>query len=249
MYEIRQEQMNAFIQEREVVTMKELQHRFAQVSLMTIHRDLDALAAAGLVTKIRGGARSVRHHGDLTFAVRSGENQTGKAQMAKKAAELVGGQASIFLDSGTSCLALARILPPTPTMAITTGPNIALALASTQGPAVTMCPGALNKENLTVSGHSTLQFLETINIDFAFLGVSGYGREAGFTCGKESEMMVKRQVIKRARQTAVFCDGAKFHRLMPFTFAMLEDIDYVITDQPPNAAFCEMAQGAGVTIL
>lgn len=249
MYEIRQEQMNQFIQEQEIVTMKQLQSRFPEVSLMTIHRDLDALAAAGLISKVRGGARNIRHQRDLTFEVRSGENQAGKAQMAKKAVALVAGQTSVFLDAGTSCLALARILPPTPGMAITTGPNIAVALAGIQGPAVTICPGTLNKENLAISGHSTLQFLETINIDFAFIGVSGYGRSAGFTCGKESEMMVKRQIVSRARKTAVFCDVVKFHRLMPFTFATLEDIDYVITDKPPMDEFIEAAESAGVTIL
>ena len=249
MYEIRQEQMKQFIHAREVVTMKELQQRFSDVSLMTIHRDLDALAAAGFAVKVRGGARSARHDGEQTFEVRAGENQPGKTRVAKKAIELMKGQSSIFLDSGTSCLALARIVPTTAAMVVTTGPNVAMALAAISGPTVTMCPGSLNKENLTVSGHSTLQFLETINIDFAFIGVSGYGRDAGFTCGKENEMMVKRLVISRARKTAVLCDQTKFRRLMPYTFATLDDIDYVITDGTPPEEFTEAAKSAGVTVL
>ena len=249
MYEIRQEQMNTFIRENGVVTMKALKHRFAEVSLMTIYRDLDVLASAGFITKIRGGARSIRHQRESTFEARTSENQIGKTQMAKKAVALIKGQASIFLDSGTSSLALAKILPPTPTAVITTGPNIAVTLASIQGPVTTMCPGNFDKENLTVSGYSTLQFLETINIDFAFIGVSGYGKDEGFTCGKESEMMVKRQVINRAQKVAAFCDRTKFRRLMPYTFARLKDVDYVITDEVPPEAFRNTAEAAGVTIL
>ena len=249
MHEIRQEKMNAFIQEREVVTIKELQALFPQVSLMTIHRDLDALTTAGFISKIRGGARSVRLQRDLSFEVREWENVKEKGKIAEKAAALVQSESCIFLDSGTTTLALARLLPDAPMTVVTTGPNIALALARVPGPSVNLCPGSLNKENLTVSGHSTLQFLETINIDLAFLGVSGYGREAGFTCGKESEMMVKRQVIQKARRTAILCDRTKFQRLMPFTFAALCDVDYVIGDGSLPEDFRQAAEADGVTVL
>jgi len=241
--------MNRLIQEREAVTIREIQDLFPEVSLMTIHRDLDALAAKGLVSKVRGGARSVRHERDLAFEVRERENLTGKAVVAEKAAALVRSESCIFLDSGTTCLALARLLPDSPTTVVTTGPNIALALCHAPGPSVTLCPGGLNKENLTVSGHSTLQFLETINIDLAFIGVSGYGRAEGFTCGRESEMMVKRQVISRARRTAILCDQTKFHRLMPFTFAQLKDVDYVISDGALSEEFLKAAGDVGVTVL
>lgn len=249
MHEIRQEKMNHIIQQREVVTMKELQMAFPEISLMTIHRDLDLLAAAGFITKMRGGARSVRHKRDLAFEIREQENVPGKAQMAEKAAALIQGEACIFLDSGTTSLALAQRLPDVSMTVITTDPNIAITLAQAQKPAVTMCPGDLNKETLTVSGYSTLQFLETINIDLAFIGVSGYGKAEGFTCGKENEMMVKRQVISRARRTAALCDQTKFLRLMPFTFATLEDVDYVISDASPPEEFLQAAEMAGTLVL
>jgi len=249
MHEIRQEKMSRLIQEQEVVSIKELQSLFPDVSLMTIHRDLDALVLAGRITKIRGGARSVRHKRDLAFDVRAEENLPGKAQVAERAAALITQESCIFIDSGTTCLALARLLPDSPMTVITTGPNIALTLAHVTGPSVTMCPGNLNKENLTVSGYSTLQFLETINIDLAFIGVSGYGKEEGFTCGKESEMMVKRQIIKQARKTVVLCDQTKFWRLMPFTFAKLEDVDIVVSDGTPPEGFRQAVETAGAVLL
>ena len=43
MYSIRQEQIREYIEHNNVVTIKELQKMFPDVSLMTIHRDLDAL--------------------------------------------------------------------------------------------------------------------------------------------------------------------------------------------------------------
>ena len=249
MQRIRQEKMNSLVQEYEVLTIKQLREFFPEVSLMTIHRDLDALAEAKLITKVRGGVRSVRHGQDLTFEARSRENLTGKAKIAEKAARLLNGESCVFLDSGTTCLALARLIQNSCMTVITTGPNIAMSLAHNAAPDVTMCPGNLNKANLTVSGHSTMQFLDNINIDIAFIGVSGYGNSAGFTCGKEEEMIVKRHVISRAGKTVILCDETKFNRLMPFTFARLEDVDVVVLDKEPPQDFSDIAKTAGVLMF
>ena len=49
MNKIRQNKIKAYIEDQKVVTIKQLQELFPNVSLMTIHRDLDALAEAGSV--------------------------------------------------------------------------------------------------------------------------------------------------------------------------------------------------------
>ena len=67
MYSIRQEQMREYIEQKNVVTIKELQALFPDVSLMTIHRDLDALERIGAVVKFRGGAKSVKLAGDRSL--------------------------------------------------------------------------------------------------------------------------------------------------------------------------------------
>ena len=70
MNNIRQEAIRQYIEENNVVSIKEIRALFPDVSLMTIHRDLDALEQGGAVIKVRGGARSVHHAGDLGFDVR-----------------------------------------------------------------------------------------------------------------------------------------------------------------------------------
>jgi len=87
MHEIRQEKMNRFIQEREVVTIKELHASFPEVSLMTIHRDLDVLKAGGFITKVRGGARSIRCGDELVLEIRGKKNQDCNKQNVEKAAK------------------------------------------------------------------------------------------------------------------------------------------------------------------
>ena len=60
MNKLRQDKIKEFIEDQKVVTIKQLQNLFPDVSLMTIHRDLDVLARCGAIIKVRGGARSMK---------------------------------------------------------------------------------------------------------------------------------------------------------------------------------------------
>lgn len=249
MYNIRQESMKDYIEKQGVVSIRELQTLYPDVSLMTIHRDLDALENQGVVVKFRGGAKSVRHAGDLEFTVRMNANNAGKATIAQKALNLIQPHTSVFLDASTTNLALAKLLPDINVNIFTTGPNIAIELCRLQNPTVTLCCGTLNRKNLAVSGQNTLEMLNKINIDLAFIGVSGCSVEAGFTCGTENDMLVKRKVIQKARTSVLVCGKEKLRCLMPYTFATFSDIDYLISDETLPESFLSAAEEAKVTCL
>ena len=249
MMNIRQEQIKEIIETQNVVSIRQLQERFPDVSLMTIHRDLDALVKEGSIVKFRGGAKSVLHTGDPEFNERMRVNNSGKQAIARKALTLIQPNNALFLDASTTNLALAKALPDINLNIFTTGPSIALELCRLQNPVVTLCCGTINRKNLAVSGQNTLEMLDNINIDLAFIGVSGCSLDAGFTCGTEGDMLVKRKVIRKARRSVLVCTKDKLNCLMPYTFARLEDVDYLISDEPLPEAFAQAAQAAGVTLL
>ena len=249
MNRIRQDRIKEYIEEKNVVTIKELQDLFPEVSLMTIHRDLDVLQATGAVVKFRGGARSVRYAGDPEFNVRMRDNNSGKLLIARKAMELIQPHSSIFLDASTTNLTLARNLPDMNLNIFTTGPSIALELCRLHNPVITLCCGTINRKNLALSGQNTLEMLEKINIDMAFIGVSGCSVDSGFTCGTEGDMLVKRLVIQKARTSVVMCTQEKLRCLMPYTFATMKDVDYLISDSPMPEPFQNAARECGTILL
>ena len=249
MHQIRQDKIRNFIEQKGTVTIKQLQELCPEVSLMTIHRDLDALEADGVIVKFRGGARSVRYAGDPGFEERSRENIAGKTAIARKALQLIQPGSSVFLDASTTNMTLARNLPDISLRVFTTGPNIALELCRLHEPTITLCCGTINRKNMALSGQNTLEMLEKINIDVALIGVSGCSAEAGFTCGTEGDMMVKRLVIRKARTVVMLCDHAKFSRLMPYTFADFKDVAYLVSDKPLPESIRKAAQEGGVTVL
>ena len=249
MNRIRQEQIIKYIESRNVATIKELQKLFPEISLMTLHRDLSALEEMGIVTKYRGGVRSVRQPDDIEFNIRMKENTTGKLSMIKKAMKLLHPGSSVFLDTSTSNLILVRNLPDMDLNITTISPSIAIELSRLKNPTVNLCGGTINPRTLSVSGINTLEMLEKINIDLAFIGVSGCSGEVGFTCGTEADMLIKRLVIRKARASVVFCEAEKFKRLMPFTFAAISDVDYVISDVQLPENFVRQCEEGGVKIL
>ncbi len=249
MYSVRQERMKQYIEQENVVTIKALQELFPDVSLMTIHRDLDSLQEQGVVVKFRGGARSVRYSSDPEFNVRMRENNMGKLHIARKALDLIQPHTAIFLDASTTNLALAKIMPDINLNIITTGPSIALELCRLHNPVITLCCGTINRKNLALSGQNTLEMLDKINIDMAFIGVSGCSVDAGFTCGTEGDMLVKRRVIQKSRTSVVMCNKEKFSCLMPYTFAEISEVDYLISDGALPDSFWHAAKAADLKIL
>ena len=249
MNNIRQEQIKEMIEVRKVVSIRQLQAAFPTVSLMTIHRDLDALVNSGSIVKFRGGAKAVRHAGDPEFNERMRENNSGKQAIARKALELIQPNNALFLDASTTNLSLAKALPDINLNIFTTGPSIALELCRLQNPVVTLCCGTINRKNLAVSGQNTLEMLDNINIDLAFIGVSGCSLDAGFTCGTEGDMLVKRLVIQKARTSVVMCTQEKLRCLMPYTFGSIEDVDYIVTDGTMPEEFVAAAKKANTQLL
>ncbi len=249
MNRIRQERIKEYIENRSVATIKELQELIPDVSLMTIHRDLDALEKQGIIAKYRGGVKSIHHPDDVEFNVRMRENNKGKQLMAQKALKLLQPHSSIFLDASTSNLFLARSMPDISLNVVTTGPGVALELCRLHDPVVTVCCGIMSRKNLAISGQNTLEMLEKINIDTAFIGVSGCSADVGFTCGTESDMLIKRMIIKKARCSVMMCSSEKLKRLMPYTFATLADVDYIISDEELPEEFVEAARAEGVIML
>lgn len=240
---IRQEKIRRYIESRDVVTIHELEELCPEVSVMTIHRDLDALERAREISKFRGGARSIRRMNDPIFDIRVRENNAEKTIVAEKALALIRQNSSVFLDASTTNLALARRLPDMSLSIITTSPTIALALCHLSSPHITLCCGTLHRQNLTLSGQNTLDMLSAINIDLALVGVSGCSAEAGFTCGTEDDMRVKKTVIEKARTSVILCDHSKFKRLMPYTFCAIDRPDILICDTAPPEKIVDAMRG------
>ena len=215
------------------VSLKELIELFPNVSSMTIRRDIDYFEQQGEAIKVRGGARSMKFittSMEEEFPSRMQKNIPAKEALAKKALDMLETGRSIFLDSGSTMMIMASLLPDERLTITTTGPNIALELLNKKQTIVNLVGGMLNRDNISVSGTQALHFLDDINIDIAFIVPSGASAQTGLTCGNYSECELKKLIVEKARKIIVLLDTTKLDKSLPYTFCDLENISAIITN-------------------
>lgn len=233
MYPGRREKIYNLLQTKPFVSLHELENLFPNVSSMTLRRDIEYMEEIGEAIKVRGGAKSMKFitaSAEDSFSLRANENILGKDRIASVAAGMFETGRSIFLDSGTTALRLASIVPDERMNITTTGPNVAMELGKKHFPIVSLVGGMFNRENISVSGTQALEFLSDVNIDTAFIVPSGVSSGNGFTCGNYSEYEIKQLIVRKARYTVILMDESKFGRSLPYTFADFSDVDVIISD-------------------
>lgn len=238
--------------EKPFISLKELEESFPDVSSMTLRRDIEYFEKQGDAIKVRGGARSMKFittSMEDSFHQRMNENMTAKERIAKCAIGLIEPGRSLFLDSGTTVLKLAALLPDERHAITTTGPNIALELIKKSQPIVNLVGGMINRENVSISGNQALKFLSDINIDLAFIAPSGLSLKDGFTSGNYSECELKNLIVEKARRVIVLMDKSKLNRCLPFTFCKLENVHAIVTDDYLPEDITSAAKEYGVDII
>lgn len=245
------ELVKKILDEKGSVSFKELSEQFPEVSIMTLRRDIERLEFEGYAMKIRGGAKRIdlSEQREAAYSQRVKQNPLVKAMLAREALKFIETGRSVFLDSGTTIMELAKILPDIHLSIVTSGPNIALEIIKKQKPTVNLIGGTVNADNCSVAGAGALLCLKNMNIDLAFTSPSGFSQSGGFTVGNYAECEVKRAVIKKANKVIMLMSKDKLNKSLPFTFALLRDIDIIITDAAADRDFFKAALKAGVKII
>ena len=225
------------------------------VSAITVHRDLAELASEGLIERVRGGARTV--DGDprsqpieTAWDKRVRQADDAKAEIARHAARLVEDGATIFLDSSSTCLALAHRLaeePPGTITLVTNSPAIAFELTA-ESIHVIVTPGEVDPHMKLIAGRWAREFLSGLNVDIAFISSAGITLEQGLTTSRRPLEDVVNAARAVARRTTALIDSTKFGRASLLTMVRPQELDLLVVDSglPPDAL--ERYRRAGVAI-
>ncbi len=216
------------------------------ISIDTVRRDLIALEQRGLVRRVRGGAIPVPQSSP-PYAVRAAAPDPGIEPLADKAVLLIPGDATVFLDAGTTMNAIAARLPEGfGGLIVTPAPSVALA-ALTRGARVQMIGGALCPEAAMATGGDAERAVGEIAADLCFLGACGLWPEFGLSAESAAEAGVKRSMALAAARTVVVATSGKLERLGSHRVLALGEIDGLVTDGAPT--LLKAFQDAGVEVI
>lgn len=222
------------------------------VSAVTVHRDLAVLVAQGAVERVHGGVRSLASLAEgprRDFDRRLRHAGEAKRMIAACAAALVTEGSTIFLDSSTTCFALARELErigPQITL-VTNSPAIAFELNS---PAIHLIitPGEVDQNMALIGGRWTVEFLGGLNLETAFISGAGLTLENGLTTAQRSIADVLSAASAAAQDTVALVDASKFGTHSLLTIAPVQAIDRLIVDEGVDAEIPQAYERAGMQV-
>jgi DeoR/GlpR family transcriptional regulator of sugar metabolism len=206
------------------------------VSEDTVRRDLRELDAQGLVRRVHGGALPPTPTVNPRFVERRKVDPAGKAAIgAAAAAELVEPGSVVLLSGGTTVLEFARRLPDDlRATVLTTGPDIAAALADHPGLEVVMIGGRVQPDTHTVIGPEAVDAVRGVRADLCVLGVCSLHPEAGLTQIDREEALVERAMIASSARVATLTGADKLGFAGPWPVAAAGEIDVLVTDAPSD---------------
>lgn len=217
---------------------------------MTIRRDLDTLAAQGVLERVRGGARSLLLRGEEPpFALRAHEAVDTKRRIAAKVSALIADGESVVLDSGTTCLEVARLLRDRPVTVMPLSLQAIQLFGATSGPATLIVPGGRPRAaEGALTGPLTLASLAALRFDTAVIGCCGLTASDGLTAYDLDDAAVKKAGIASARRTLVATDGSKLGRTAFAHVTPAARLDTLVTDTTAPPGDITALENAGTTV-
>ncbi|WP_344321394.1 DeoR/GlpR family DNA-binding transcription regulator [Streptomyces macrosporus] len=218
-------------------------------SEMTIRRDLETLAAQGVLERYRGGARSLLLRGEEPpFALRAQEGREAKRRIAAEVAGMLSDGESVVLDSGTTCLEVARALEQRRLTVMPLSLHGANALAGAPHLTLLIPGGRPRPGELALTGPLTTASLASLRFDTAVIGCCGLAAADGLTAYDLDDAAVKRAAIDASRRVVAVAEGAKFSRTALAFVAPVSALHAVVTDETAPDDETDALAAAGVTV-
>ena len=220
-------------------------HRYATIdelcarvyaSPATIRRDLADMEATGAITRVWGGATLPGGSNiGLPQEVRLRMNETEKRRIAVAAARLIRDNTSIFLDSSSTCIHLARLLGAFRGLTVVAnGFETLAALNRLPSSVKIVCTGGALDGHYEYIGVAAQNALNTCRADQFFFSCGAVSAGDGITFSGEENARIKQLMRANAREAVLLCDHSKFDASLFCRAFGFEDVNLIVTDARPE---------------
>lgn len=200
------------------------------VSIDTIRRDVKELDAHQKLRKVHGGAISM---GFMTNSTRNTNiyKLDEKVAIATKAVSMLKNGSVIFIDGGTTCLELARIIPENLNLTcFTISLSVAMELSRKENVNVISIGGQISKEAQIAIGANAIHHLSEIRVDYSFIGTGYVDAVYGLTEFDWDIVQIKKAVIKASKKTVLLSISEKLNSQHRYKTCDINAINTMITE-------------------
>ncbi|RDW20234.1 DeoR family transcriptional regulator [Oceanobacillus arenosus] len=212
-----------------IVKMHELMMAL-QCSESTIRRDLDQLEKNGELRRVHGGAKRIyRLDDELSNNEKTLKNVQEKVAIAKLAASLIEKNDIVFIDAGTTTLAMIDYIENGNITVVTNG-ILHASLLTDRNITTYLIGGKIKPSTKAIIGPTSFNELRNYRFNKTFLGINGIDREFGCTTPDPEEAALKSLAIKQASITYMLADQSKWNKVNFANVCDLEEVT-IITDE------------------
>ena len=246
---VRHDRMVEAILEAGSIRIDELVEMF-DVSRMTIHRDLDALEARGVLRKSRGLVTAVASNlFEASAEYRTRQNRAEKSAIAAEALSHITPGEALILDDSTTGLLLARQLSSKEPLTVITNFSRALgALQGVQGINLISTGGDYYQLCEAYRGSITLNTLSNLSADTFFMSTSAV-RDGVCFHPHQDIVLVKQAMFRAARRRVLIMDNSKFRRTALHAMMPMADFDLIIVDSNIDEQDLDSLNRTGVQVI
>ncbi|MBT0570007.1 DeoR/GlpR transcriptional regulator [Curvibacter sp. CHRR-16] len=221
------------------------------VTVQTVRRDIQKLAAAGLVRRFHGGARAaVSTTENLAHTQRETLHAHDKQRIARRIAADVPNDCSLILNVGTTAEAVAReLLQHQGLRVLTNNLNIATTLCSNPSCEVIVAGGVVRARDHAIIGEAAVDFVRQFKVDIAIIGISGIEGDGTLRDYDYREVKVAQTIMQHAREVWLVADSSKFNRPAMVQVGQLAQLDRLYTNAIPPEPFTRLLDEAGVQLV
>jgi DeoR/GlpR family transcriptional regulator of sugar metabolism len=206
-----------------------------KISTATARRDLAAIEQAGMITRTYGGALADYNTSFASIGERARQASSGKAQIARTALRHLPKQGVLFIDAGTTALALARLIATSRKGLVYDIVTNSIATASLLGgiPGLTlhMLGGEFLHRQSVLFGPNAVKAAATWKFDAAFLGAEAMNNQ-GIWNSHPDVVELQRAVIAQSASSYFMLDSTKCGRTTPHLLMTWKEIDRLISNTP-----------------
>jgi DeoR family ulaG and ulaABCDEF operon transcriptional repressor len=245
------------------VSFQDLERR-VEASPATIRRDLERLTSAGLITRVRGGAKrapgtnNIPQNAPAPDSVRVGltgvpfhenirRNRLQKEAIGRAAARLCNAGEAIMIDGGSTTLQMCPHLADLNMQVLTNSLHIVNALLMQPGTRVLVPAGQVFREQNIILSAAGDDGMPRFHAPKLFMGAASVGA-AGLMQDDIILVGAERGLMDRADEIIVLVDSTKFDGSSGHVVCPLEDIDVVVTDAGVAPEHAQMLERAGVRL-
>lgn len=226
----RQQKIMHRVRRAESVSVVELVE-LLEASPATVRRDLIQLEEAGKIVRTHGAVMDRRRlSGEPSFSVKRQRIPEVKRRIGAAVAEQIRPGASVFIDSGTTCLEAGLILLQRGGHTIYTNSLPLLYHAGSGSSVLIGVGGEVRAISGALVGAMALDWLSHLRFDYAIIGASGLDEAAGPMTTELKEAAVKQLALARARSAILAADSGKLSEQADVVFAKWSDFNLWLSD-------------------